>query len=268
MSKDPLIFVYMSDELGESAREETLAIVEQHVFDEGGDYRDLMLTQDVWIDRRLASIYNLPAPSMDGFGWTTLPDEDRRRGLFGQVSFLALQAHAVSTSVTLRGLFVRENLLCQSIPLPPADLNTSIPEASDDLPTMRDRVEQHMTDPTCSGCHQLTDPLGLGLENFDGIGRWRTSENGVAIDASGDLNGETWTDAWGLAEVVRNHQDLGPCLSDTLFEYAAGHVITSGEAEISTWHADGFAQEGYSVLRLVRELLLSPAFRQVGEVEP
>ena len=129
LTKDPLIFLYMSDDLGESAREETLVGLEQLVFEDDGDFRDLFTIQDTWIDRRLASIYNVPAPSMDGFAWTSLSDSDRRRGFMGQVSFLALQAHAVSTSVTLRGRFIRENLLCQNIPDPPAFAPTRAPAA-------------------------------------------------------------------------------------------------------------------------------------------
>ena len=131
LSKDPLIFEYMSDDLGSAAREETLAGIERLVFDQDGDYRALMTARELWIDRRLAAIYDIPAPSMDGFGWTSLPDEDLRQGLLGQVSMLALHSHATSTSVTLRGIFVREVLLCQKIPAPPANVDTSIPEVSD-----------------------------------------------------------------------------------------------------------------------------------------
>jgi hypothetical protein len=268
LTKDPLIFLYMSDELGESAREETLVGLEQLVFEDEGDFRDLFTIQDVWIDRRLASIYNVPAPSMDGFAWTTLPDSDRRRGFLGQVSFLALQAHAVSTSVTLRGAFVQESLLCHSVPLPPADLNSAIPEVTEEAQTMRERVSIHLEDPACAGCHEITDPIGLGLENFDGIGRWRTSENGFAIDATGELDGETWTDAWDLGLVISDHPDLGPCLSKTLLGYAGGHSIDQDQLELKNWHAKGFEESGYRVLWLMRDIALSPGFRQAGEINP
>ena len=266
LNKDPLIFTYMSDDLGDSAKEETLVGLEQLIFDDDADFRDFFTTQDVWVNRRLASIYNIPAPTMDGFAWTTLPDEERRRGFLGQVSFLALQAHAVSTSVTLRGKFVRQNLLCQNIPDPPADVDTSIPEVDAEAKTMRERVAIHLQDPSCAVCHEITDPIGLGMENFDGIGRWRTSENGVTIDASGELDGEHFGDAWDLGRVISEHPSLGPCLSDTLLAYASATRVSSDQLELSDWHSLGFENSGYRVLWLMRDIALSPAFRTAGEI--
>jgi len=268
LTKDPLIFLYMSDDLGDSAREETLVGLEQLIFEDDGDYREFFTTQEAWVNRRLASIYNVPAPSMEGFAWTTLPDSDRRRGFLGQVSFLALQAHAVSTSVTLRGQFVRENLLCQTIPDPPSDVDTSIPEVNEEAKTMRDRVAIHLEDPACAVCHEITDPIGLGLENFDGIGRWRTSENGQEIDASGELDGEGFHDAWDLGEALGDHPELGPCLSETLLSYAGGYGVELEQRALADWHAQGLANSGYRILWLMRDVALSPGFRHAGEVVP
>ena len=266
LTKDPLIFLYMSDDLGESAREETLVGLEQLIFEDNADYRELFTTQDAWVNRRLASIYNVPAPSMDGFAWTTLSNADRRRGFFGQVSFLALQSHAVSTSVTLRGKFIRENILCQNIPDPPSDVDTSIPEVSAEAATMRERVAIHLEDPACAVCHEITDPLGLGLENFDGIGRWRTSENGVAIDASGDLDDHEFNDAWELSEAVAQHDRLGLCLTETMLGYAGGFSIGDDLDDLAEWHTHGLENADYRVQWLMRDIAMSPGFRTAGEV--
>ncbi|NUQ63270.1 MAG: DUF1588 domain-containing protein, partial [Pirellulales bacterium] len=112
----------------------------------------------------------------------------------------------------------------REIPDPPADANTAIPEVSEDAATMRERIAVHLEDPFCASCHQLTDPIGLGFENFDGIGRWRTTENDATIDASGELDGAAFQDAWGLAEAVANHPSTGPCLSQKVLQYATGAV--------------------------------------------
>ena len=266
LNKDPTVFVHMSADVGPAAREETLQGLTWLV-SQDGDYRDLFTTRTAFLDRKLAAIYGVPAPSPDGFAQTELPDDGRRRGILGQVSFLALQSHAANTSVTRRGLFVREVLLCQSLPSPPAGLNTSIPEATDAAPTMRDRVAQHLADPSCAGCHLSMDPIGLGLENFDGLGGWRDSENGVVIDASGDLDGVAYADAWALGQALHDHPNTGPCLARTLFQYAGGHLVAAGETELLDWHAQGFAEAGYSVQFLLRDLVASPGFRTVGAPE-
>ena len=204
---------------------------------------------------------------MDGFGWTTLPSDGQRQGLLGQVSILALYSHATSTSVTLRGIFVREVMLCQDIPAPPSDVDTSIPEVSEDALTMRERVAAHLEDPACASCHQFTDPIGLGLENFDAIGRWRTQENGATIDPAGDLDGDAFTDVVSMADALADHPALGPCLSQTLLRYSTGSPLSEELEELAQWHGEGFAESGYRVLPHMREIALSPAFSQAGEVE-
>lgn len=266
LSKDPLVFTAMSDEVGSSAREETLRGIEALVFEEDGDYRELFTTHRTYLDRKLAQLYNVPAPTED-FSEVWLPVDGTRRGLLGQVSFLALQAHAVSTSVTRRGAFVRTTLLCQTIPPPPADVATTIPEATDDAPTMRDRVAIHLEDPVCASCHELTDPIGLGLENFDGLGQWRTHENGVEIDPSGELDGDSFANAYELADALYHHPSLGPCMVRTAYKYATATLIGEGEEDLVEWHAANFAIEGHRVQALLADIAMSPGFRRAGEVE-
>lgn len=267
LTKDPLVFVYMSEGLGASAREQTLADAETLVFDDDVDFRGFLTATDTHLDRTLAALYDVPAPERDGFGGTTLPESGGRRGFLGQASFLALQSHATSTSVTRRGQFIREVLLCQTLPSPPAGLNTAIPEATDELRTMRERVGQHLEDPSCAGCHLAMDPIGLGLENFDGVGRWRTEENGASIDPSGDLDGVAFADAWELGTVVSEHTAFAPCVNDTIYRFATGHEVGDAEEDLVGWHADGFHEEGYRVRALLEDIVMGPGFRTVGGVE-
>ena len=264
LPKDPDLFVHWSDTVAEAAREETLSLVESLAFG-GGDFRDLMTSRSAVLDRSLAALYEVPSPAREGFAETVLPSDGPRAGLLGQASFLALQSHSVSTSVTRRGLFVRTVLLCQSIPPPPAGVNTSLPESSADAPTMRERIEIHSSDPSCAGCHEVTDPIGLAFETFDAIGRHRTTENDHPIDPSGDLDGEAFSDADGLAHLLREHPDLTACLSERLLEHTQGHQLSGGEADLATWHTAGFAGAGHDFLELLTDIVSADSFSAAKE---
>lgn len=267
ITKDPLVIPQASPEVGPAARAETLAVIDRLVFDEDADFRDVLTTRTTWVDRRLAAIYGIQAPSIEGAGWVELPVDGGRRGVLGQTSFLMLNAHNSTTSATLRGKFVRERMLCQVMPAPPANVDTSIPEADETSPTLRDRIAVHLEDPTCAGCHELMDPIGLGFENFDAIGRWRDTERGAQIDASGVIDGETFTDAWQMSEAIASHPQFGPCLAENLYQYALGHVAEEGEEALVEWLGEAFVHDGYQVDDLIVRIIQSPAFRQVGDIQ-
>lgn len=262
--KDPTVFPAMRADLGSSAREETLSSVEALVFDRDDDFRTWLTTRQTFLNPTLAMLYAVPAPVLDGFGAATLPEQGLRRGLLGQASVLAHHAHPVSSSATKRGVFVREVLLCQEIPPPPANVDTSIPEPSADAVTLRDRVATHLTNPQCAGCHQLTDPIGLALENFDGIGIGRTTENGATIDPSGDLDGEPFADARDLASLIASDPGFARCMTETLYAYAAGHRAGDTEEAVVDWLNGRFAADGYSMRSMLRRVALSDAFRKLG----
>ena len=152
LNKDPLIFTAMTTDLGEMARRETLLNIAEVIFTEDSDLRNLLTRERTFVNRKLAAMYGIRAPVREGFGPVQLSKATQRRGLLGQVSFLALHSHPVSTSATLRGLFVRTHLLCQTVPPPPADVDTSIPEPSGRRQTLRDRVDEHLTSDACRGC--------------------------------------------------------------------------------------------------------------------
>ena len=122
----------------------------------------------------LTLLYGATAtPAADG---TVQLDPTQRAGLLTQAGFLAAHAHANQTSPVHRGLLIRKNLLCTDLPDPPANVNNN-PPAPDPNATTRQRFEQHRANPSCAACHQLMDPIGIGFENYDAIGRYRTTEN-------------------------------------------------------------------------------------------
>jgi hypothetical protein len=264
----PAIFPQaMSTTLGASMRTETLRVLEDITFTRDADYRSLFDTPNTFVNGELAKIYGLTAPTGTAFVATTLPAAGARAGLLGQASFLAMNSHPNATSPTRRGKFVREVFLCQSVDPPPPDVDPTFPPDQNGPLTMRQRLTSHSTDARCATCHGFLDPIGLGLENFDGIGVHRTQDAGQTIDASGMLDGQSFTDARGLGVALKNHPNLGTCLSRGVFRYALGHLETAGEAAIITELSDKLAASNYRFKGLLLDMASSPAFRYAGKLE-
>lgn len=263
VSKDPTIFPSFGADVPAAAREETLSLAEHLALTRDADFRDIATTRETFLNRRLAAIYNVRAPSevrADGFGLATLPDDSPRRGLLGHLSILALAAHPVSTSPTLRGKFIREALLCNVIPMPPVNVDTALPEPSPTLRTMRERLQRHQAVDSCRSCHLLLDPIGLALEHFDGIGRYRRSDQGAAIDPSGNLDGVTYRDALGLGQAVHDSPGFPRCITTRLYRFAYGHHEGDGEEGEISRLAQDFAYGGYRLRRLMSSIATSVAF--------
>ena len=209
----------------------------------------------------MASIYSVPTPARDGFAPYTYPDDSPRAGILTQASFLALHSHATATSATSRGKFVRVALLCGVIPPPPADVDTSIPEPSVTATTLRERLAEHRENPVCASCHSVMDPIGLGFENFDALGRYRRLEAGAIIDPSSDLDGVPFADAVALGTLLHDHPDLPSCFTRNLYKYATGHVPERTEQIQLDELTELFAAAGYRVKELLVSIAMSQGFR-------
>jgi hypothetical protein len=259
--KDATLFPAYTQPMIEEAKEQTLRTIVAHLANDR-DYRHLFTTTDSFMTRRLGVVYQVPVVTASGWEPYVFPDDTGRAGLLGHISLNALHSHAGRSSATLRGKFVREVLLCQDVPTPPANIDFSIVEnTAGELRTARDRLEAHVTNEACSGCHTLMDPIGLALEKYDAIGMYREQENGVPIDTSGELDGISYGDAAGLGEALSEHPDLGPCLVRSLYRYAVGRGTEPGEEELLAALGRRFASSGYVVSDLLREILLSEGFR-------
>lgn len=262
--KDPKIFTQISPDVGPSARQETLLGAEHLAFDLDGDFRDIFTTRNTFVNHKLASIYNVRAPAGTGFGPVTLRSSQPRRGLLGQLSILALYSHPTTSSPTLRGKFVRTILLCQGVPPPPVNLNTALPPVSVTAVTMRQRLVAHAQDAFCAGCHSRMDPIGLGFENFDGLGVYRTTEAHVDIDASGDLDGKSFKDLGDLAQLVHDHPAASSCFTQRMYRYATGHAEQAGEAGEIQRLAKVYSSSGYRLQKLMIAIATSDAFGRAG----
>ncbi|MEM9861290.1 MAG: DUF1588 domain-containing protein [Myxococcota bacterium] len=260
LRKDRGTFVHMSPEVGPAAREETLRLV-TWLYENDSDYRTIFTTRTTFIDRTLASIYGVAAPAREGFAMHEHAPDSQRAGILGHVSSLALHSHVAASSATLRGIFVRRNLLCGEIPPPPPDVDTSIPEPQPGALTLRDRVRRHLEEPSCASCHRQMDPLGLGLENFDALGRFRTLDNGARIDASGNVDGEVFRTPAEFGDVLAESETTLECAARTFFRVAHGRHEGAGEALVIEQLVDAFRQGDYSIRGLMRAVVVHPSFR-------
>ena len=170
LTKDPTVFTYMSDDLGPSARTETLSVIERHIFDDEAPYPVLFTTRRTIIDRTLAALYDVPAPSPDGFAELELPVESGRRGILGHASFLALQA----TRLALRspgGASSYARCCSHHHSRAAANASTAILKSTK-TPAPCATASRYTSNPACAGCHRSPTPSGsLRLRR---LGRWRT----------------------------------------------------------------------------------------------
>jgi hypothetical protein len=195
-----------------------------------------------------------------------LPADGPRGGLLGTAAFLALNAHATVTSPTNRGKFIRVNLLCQDIPPPPPGVVTSLDGVGGEGPqTMRMELERHRSNAVCAGCHNQMDPLGLGLENFDPIGAYRTTDQGLPLDTLSTVEGVEFENARELGEVLHDDPGVGACVARRLYRHALGHLEYETEEQAILDLSADFAENGYSFRELVLALVTSDSFLTSGD---
>lgn len=266
LAKDPTVYPMVTGATLADAREQTRRTIIDHVLDRELDYRDLFVTRDTFLSGHLGAIYDTPT----GQGWQPhrFPDDGPRLGILTHMSFLAAHSHAVRSSPTLRGQALRELLLCQEVPPPPPNVDFSLLEDAGDVPTARERLDIHNTNPSCAGCHLITDPIGLSLENFDGAGRYRETENGAVLDLSGELDGQRYDEVEGLANALRDHPKLPYCLVNRLYAYGTGGPVSlRQDRDTLDWFEGRFSREGFKVPALLRDIALSRAFSRVRPAE-
>lgn len=276
LTKDNAIYPKFSAQVAEDAQEQTLRTIIDVTLAERGDYRDIFTTKKTHLTRPLAAIYQVPlavkVPNGAPEKW--LPYEfsanDPRGGVLMQVAFVTLHSHPGRSSPTLRGKALREIFLCQKVPAPPGDVNFTIVQDTSNpvYKTARERLKAHATNPVCTGCHKITDPMGLALENFDGGGSYRTSENGVPLDTTGELDGVKFTNGAELGRAVHDNPAAVSCLVDRMSAYALGR--TPARSEAAAWVAplkQGFAADKYVVPDLMRRIATSPEFYRAAPVQ-
>lgn len=264
LEKDSVIYPAFGAAVVRDAQEQTLRMIADHIITKDRDYRDLFTTRDTVMTRTLGLVYRLPVTVPEGV-WEPyqLAADDPRVGIQGQLSFLALNSHPGRSSPTLRGKAIRNMLLCQDVPDPPPDVDFSgFNDPDSPNKTARDRLTAHSTNAACAGCHKITDPIGLALENFDGAGQFRQTEDGALIDTSGNLDGIDFGDSAGLGGALRENPATTKCLVNRLYAYASGEMLGS-RSEWIAYLEEEFTSDGYRVMALLERIANSKAFYAV-----
>ncbi|MSO73478.1 MAG: DUF1588 domain-containing protein [Rhodospirillaceae bacterium] len=266
LAKDAIIYPAYSLKVAIDAREQTLRTVTDHLIVRGGDYRDLFTTKRTFMTRALGTVYRVPVAAAAGWEPFEFPADDPRAGLLSQISFVAIHSHPGRSSPTLRGKAVRELLLCQEVPAPPGNVNFNVVQDTSNpkFRTARDRLTAHSSEPMCAGCHKITDPIGLGLENFDGLGQYRTAENGAPINAGGELNGFVFKDAASLGKALHDDPAATSCLASNVYKYAAGHKLRAADMPWVEALKRDFAAGGYRMPDLLRRVATNAASYKVS----
>jgi hypothetical protein len=217
---DPAAFPDFDENLRVALARETDLFFES-MLREDRSLLDLLRADYTFLNERLARHYGIAGIHGSEFRRVTLTNEERK-GLLGQGSVLTVTSYPNRTSPTLRGKWLLENLLGSPPPPPPPDVPSLREEKDVSLLTMRQRLEQHQVNPVCAGCHSRMDPLGFALENFDGLGRWRTG-----VDSSGILPDGTKIDGpVGLRNILLNKKDqFVTTATERLLTYALGRGV-------------------------------------------
>ncbi|HEX6242886.1 MAG TPA: DUF1592 domain-containing protein [Polyangiales bacterium] len=260
--KDPTLYPEWQSDAFKSALSEQARRFFQHVLEqENGALSALLTSTSVPINQALAGLYDVRAGAE--FALVTR-DDGHTAGLLSLPAFLAIQAKPNESSPIHRGKFVREALLCEQLPAPPANIPKP-PEVQPDVST-RERARQHEEEPACKGCHQLLDPIGFGFEHFDGIGRFRSTDGGRVVDASGALVGTRDADGEfeGVVELgarLAGSAQVEECMTRQWFRFALGRFEQPLDDCTLTRVVDAFRAEGASLHALPRAIVTSDAFR-------
>jgi hypothetical protein len=263
---DLLVFPDFDDNLRQAFQRETELLFGSIVREDRNVF-DLLNADYTFVNERLARHYGIPNVYGSDFRRVTL-QHDARRGLLGQGSILTVTSAPNRTSPVTRGAWILENLLGSPPPLPPPDV-PAFPESqsgqgiTQQPATVRERMVQHRTAPACRGCHQIMDPIGLALENFDGVGRWRTSDAGFEIDAAGQLVDGTPVDGvQSLRSALLSYPDaFSQTLIEKLLMYAVGRTAHHYDMPAVRAIARDAARDGYRFSSVVMGIVNSQPFQ-------
>ncbi|MBI1777152.1 MAG: DUF1592 domain-containing protein [Proteobacteria bacterium] len=255
----------------------------------GGNFMELFTAPYAYPNGDLARIYQIDPPAED-YTKVPFPAASERAGLLGQALFLTLTAKPDDTSPTARGLFVREQFLCQHVADPPPGVNTNLPPVTQARPmTNRERLSMHATDKACAGCHNLIDPIGYGFERFDAIGQRRDTlkltfgqsfgeanqdrRNApattveVPLDTTGQIAGlpnSAFASPKEIGAVLAASPQCQECIVKQYFRYVTGRTETPADRPLIRKVLEDFKRSGFQFREMIISMVSAPEFRGAG----
>ena len=269
-TKDAAIYPQFDDALRTSMTEETRRFISYVLWNDDAKLSTLLSANYSFVNQPLAKIYGVRGPtSVDEFQKVQL-DPTQRTGILTQASLMSAFASPAGSSPIKRGKLVRVRLLCQDLPDPPA--NIPQPDPPKQGVSTRERFAMHTNSPACSGCHNLIDGLGFGLEHYDGVGAFRTTDQGVPVDSSGEIN--TTMDIDGpydggpeLAKRLASSDQVQDCAPTQWLRYAMARRETVDDTCSLVALRDAFASSGGNLKELMVALTQTDAFLNYRQPE-
>ncbi len=260
---DPVRYPNYDESLLQGFQRETELFISSTIR-EDRSVADLLNADYTFVNERLARHYGIPGVYGSRFRRVSLPNHDQRGGLLAQGALLATTSYPDRTSPVLRGKFLLNNILGLPVPPPPAGVDTNLTDKPGTTPkTIREKLAQHRTSPTCNGCHSVIDPLGFTLENFDVIGGWRTvDEAGRPVDATGEtLGGAKIEGLRGLRALLLDDPEQFPrTVTEKLMAYALGRRVEYYDRPAIRKIVHDAAAQNYRWSSLVIGIVKSPSF--------
>ena len=263
---DPKRFPTVDDELLDAMRRETVMFIEA-IIKEDRSILDVIDAPFTFVNGPLARHYGIPGVDGEEFQRVTL-DGEQRGGVLTQGAILTVSSYPTRTSIPVRGKWVLENLLGTPPPPPPDDVPALNETNVGTDVSLRERLEQHRRDPSCSPCHNLMDPIGFGLENYDAVGAWRTHDGKFPIESAGTLpGGRTFTGSKGLKEILKGQSDaFVRNVTEKLLTYSLGRGLERFDRPTVDAISRQVTASNYRFSALVMEVVKSKPF-QMQNVE-
>lgn len=258
LNKNNQVFPAFSVNFKGSMQKETKAFIEHVVANEGASIKELLSADYTFADFRMSAFYGTTTTANGETGRVPLPSN--RAGILTQSSVLTTYALFDSSSPIRRGKFILTRLLCREVPRPPPTIAIIPPAVTTDS-TTRARFAAHTDNPNCAGCHRSLDPIGFGMEDFDGLGKYRTTENGLPIDAKGSVEVSTgvvpFEGGAQLARFLSTSEDVANCVPLQLFRYMMGREEDTYDEQVladmrTAFKANPKLQLGDALISLVR----------------
>jgi len=259
--KDPTVYPNYTPAVQQAMLDETSAFVQNVAFGGDGRLATFLGAPYSYINGALASLYGVQA-SGTALQRTNL-NPAQRAGLLTQASFLALTGSPAGSNPVRRGKAVYTKLLCHTLPPPPPNVPAPAPASAGG--TTRQRFEAHDQNPCASGCHRSMDPIGFAFENFDGIGQYRTMDNGLPVDATGSITldgtAQTFNDAVGLMALLAKSPEVRTCFAGEWSRYGLSRVDTPADAASLQATAAAFSSDAASLQNLMAAVATMRSFR-------
>lgn len=259
---DMRLFADFDDNLRQAFRRETEVFFES-VLRENRGVGDLLKSDYTFLNERLAKHYGIPNVYGSRFRRVPVDTESRRGGLLRHGSVLTATSYATRTSPVIRGKWVLENILGIPPPPPPANVPALKDNTVSGAVTVRERLAEHRANPACSSCHDLIDPVGFSLENYDAVGRWRTADAGVKIDSQGGLpDGSKFDGIDGLEQALLERPEIfAGTVTEKLMTFALGRGVETYDAPAVRKIVRDAASGNYTINSLIVGITSSTPFQ-------